>query len=100
MNKLRTFFAYNSKDSEDIRLEKFSAFLVASICTLAGFVWTVMYYFIFGWGLTTLLPALFVIIVGCVLFISHITRNHQYLIYAQIICIIYIHAGHLSAPHL
>jgi signal transduction histidine kinase len=90
MNKFRTVFAYNPKDNEDIRLEKFSAFLVASSCTLAGFVWTVMYYFVFGWGLTTLLPALFVVIVGWALFISHISKNHQYAIYAQIICIIYI----------
>jgi len=90
MNKFRTFFAYNPKDNEDIRLEKFSAFLVAFSCTLAGIVWTVMYYFVFGWGLTTLLPALFVVIVGWALFISHLSKNHHYAIYAQIICIIYI----------
>ena len=92
MNKFRTFFAFNTKDTEDIRLEKFAAFLVAGSCTLAGFVWTVMYFFVFGWGLTALLPALFVIIVGAALLISHISKNHHYAIYAQIICIIYIPA--------
>jgi signal transduction histidine kinase len=90
MNKLRTFFAYNSEDTEDIRLEKFAAFLVAGSCTLAGVVWSVMYFFIFGWGLTTLLPAFFVVIVGAALIISHISKNYHYAIYAQIICIIYI----------
>jgi signal transduction histidine kinase len=90
MNKFRTFFADNPKDTEDIRLEKVAAFLVAASCTLAGIVWTVMYYFVFGWGLTTLLPALFVVIVGGALLISHISKNHHYAIYAQIICIIYI----------
>ncbi|MGB5848437.1 MAG: sensor histidine kinase [Ignavibacteriaceae bacterium] len=92
MNKFRTFFAYNSEDTEDVRLEKFAALLVAGSCSLAGVVWTVKYYFILGWGLTTLLPALFVVIVGGALFISHISKNHHYAIYAQIICIIYIPA--------
>ncbi len=54
---LRTFFAFDPKDTDEIRLEKFAIFLVAASCCLAGFVWTAMYYFAFGWGLTTILPA-------------------------------------------
>jgi signal transduction histidine kinase len=90
MNNLRTFFAYNSKDSHEIRLEKFAAFLVAGSCTLAGCIWMVMYYGIFGWGLVSLLPGCFVIIVGTGMLISHFSKNHYYTIYAQIFCIIYI----------
>ncbi|MGD8307344.1 MAG: ATP-binding protein [Ignavibacteria bacterium] len=90
MRDLRTFFAHNPKDTEEIKLEKFAAFLVAGSCTFAGVVWTAMYYFILDWGFTTLLPAAFVVIVGSALLISHITKNHYYVINAQIICIIYI----------
>ena len=86
----RTLFAFDSQDTDEIRLEKFSIFLVAGSCTLAGSVWTAMYYFFFGWGLTTLLPFAFFILVGSSLLISHLTKNHQYAIYMQIICILYI----------
>ncbi len=84
------FFAYKSSDSEEIRLEKLATLLVAGSCTLAGMVWTALYYFTFSWGLTAFLPAIFVIVVGSALVISHLSRNHYYAIYAQIVCIIYI----------
>ncbi|MCH8272008.1 MAG: hypothetical protein IIB41_02020, partial [Candidatus Marinimicrobia bacterium] len=90
MNKYKLFFAFDPKDTEEIRLEKFAAFLVVASTTIAGCIWTVMYYFVFGWGLTSLLPASFSIIVGAALFVSHISKNHHYAIYAQIICVIYI----------
>ena len=57
-----------------------------------GLVWTAMYYLIFGWSLTTLLPFIFVIIVGSALVIAHFTKKHTIAIYAQIICIIYVTA--------
>jgi hypothetical protein len=41
-------FAFDPKDTEEIRLEKFAAFLVAGSCTFAGCIWTAMYYFVFG----------------------------------------------------
>lgn len=86
----RTFFAYDPQDSQEIRLEKFTIFLVAGACTVAGSIWSLMYMFVFGWGLTAQLPFLFTIIVGSALIISHWRKNHHYAIYAQIICIIYI----------
>ena len=88
--KLQAQFAFDSEDTEDIRAEKVAIFLVAGSCCLAGLVWTAMYYFIFGISIPTLLPFLFVIIVGSSLIVSHLTKNHHYAIYAQIICIIYI----------
>jgi len=87
---LKTFFAYDIKDTDETRLEKFAIFLVACSCCIAGVAWTTMYYLVFGPGLTSILPASFIVIVGGALLISHITRNHYYAIYAQIICIIYI----------
>lgn len=87
--KLTTFFAYDPQDSEEIRVEKFTILLVAGACCLAGLVWTAMYYFVFGFSLTTYLPLLFTIIVGSSLIVSHISKNHYVAVYSQIICIIY-----------
>ena len=89
---LKATFACNPNDSEEIRLEKFAIFILALSCSIAGAVWAITYYFIFGWMLISLLPALFTLFVGGTLVISHITKNHRYVIYAQIICIIYIPA--------
>jgi signal transduction histidine kinase len=89
---LTTFFAFDPQDTEEIRREKFTIFLLAGSCTLAGSVWAAMYYFVFGLGLVTLLPFGFSVIVGSSLLISHVTKRHLYAVYAQIICIIYITA--------
>jgi adenylate cyclase len=86
----RGFFAFDPLDSDEIRSEKFTIFLMACSCCLAGSVWTGMYYLIFGFGLITVLPFSFVIIVGAAMIISHLTQNHRLTIYTQIICIIYI----------
>ena len=89
---LKTLFAYNPDDSGEIRLEKFAIFILAGACSLAGIVWTITYYFVLGATLTTLLPSLFTLFVGGALIVSHFTKNHRYVIYTQIICIIYIPA--------
>ena len=89
---LKTFFAYAPDDTDDIRLEKVTIFLVAASCCVAGSAWTAMYYIVFGFGLVSLLPFAFVVIVGSTILICHFTRNHRPLVYVQIICIIYITA--------
>jgi len=83
-------FAYNFNDDSEIRQEKVAALLIAGSCCIAGGIWTLMYYLIFGIGLTTFLPFLFVVIVGVCIIIAHYQKNHLWAIYAQIICIIYI----------
>ena len=85
-------FAYDRADTDDIRLKKLAAIIVSGSCCMAGIVWAIMYYYIFGFGLTTILPAFFVVIVGTAILISHFTKNHYWAIYAQIICIMYITA--------
>ncbi|UCG24625.1 MAG: adenylate/guanylate cyclase domain-containing protein [Chloroflexota bacterium] len=87
---IQTFFAYDPSDTDETRVEKFAIFLVAGACCLAGVIWTLMYYVVFGFGLITLLPFSFVVIVGLALIVSHFTKNHYFAIYAQIICIIYV----------
>jgi len=51
-----------------------------------------MYYLILGFGLTMMLPVIFILIVGTSLVVSHKTRNHYYAVYAEILCIMYITA--------
>ena len=41
---LKTFFAYAPDDTDDVRLEKVTIFLVAASCCVAGSIWTAMYY--------------------------------------------------------
>ena len=89
---LKTLFAYNPHDSEEIRLEKFSIFILAAACSIAGTIWAITYYFVLGWVLTILFPALFTLFVGGALIISHFSKKHRIVIYTQIICIIYIPA--------
>ena len=85
-------FAYDPADSDDIRSEKSSIFLVASSCCFFGLIWAATYYALFGAGLTAALPFIYGLIVGPALIIAHFTREHRIAIYAQIICIIYITA--------
>ena len=85
-------FAFSLSDNENIRLEKRAAILVCGACCIAGLGWAVMYYFIFGLKITTLLPLMFVVIVGIAIAIAHYTKNHYWAVYTQIICIIYITA--------
>jgi signal transduction histidine kinase len=86
-------FAFDINDTEYIRTEKFSIFLVAGATSVAGVFWSIMYYFVYGFGLTSILPIAFSVIVGSSLIISHSSRNHRIAIGAQIFCITYFTAA-------
>lgn len=83
-------FAPDPADNDETRLEKDAILLVAGSCCFFGTIWWLMYLAIFGWGLTAALPLLFVVIVGAALVVSHLTRNHLWAVYAQLLCILYI----------
>ena len=83
-------FAFREGDPAPLRVDKTAIFIVASATTVAGIVWTLMYWSLFGWGLTTALPFAFVMIVSLSLLTSHLSGNHLITIYAHIFCIIYI----------
>lgn len=85
-------FAYLASDSDDIRSEKASILLVAVACCFFGVVWSGVYVWMFGAGLTAALPLAFALIVGPALVVSHLKRNHRIAIHAQIVCIVYITA--------
>lgn len=55
----KTIFAFDPEDSDETRSEKFTIFLVAACCCVAGAMWAVMYYVIFGFSLVTSLPVVF-----------------------------------------
>lgn len=92
---MRTFlyrFANDPSDNDDVKLAKLTALIVSGSCCIAGLLWALMYFLIYGPGLVSALPFSFVIIVGSFIFISHKTKNHLWAVYAQIVCIIYITA--------
>lgn len=90
--KIWEAFARDPADTSEVRVDKVSAFIVASACCAAGVVWTAMYWAVFGWGVIAALPLAFVVLVGGALAASHVRRDHRYAVYAQIVCIIFITA--------
>lgn len=85
-------FAFHPDDTAEVRSEKFAIFLVSVSCCIAGCIWSAMYFWVFGFGLTAVMPLSFVFVVGLSLLISHLVGNHLIAAYAQIVCIIYITA--------
>lgn len=90
--KIGESFAFQPDDTAEVRSEKFAIFLVSVSCCIAGCIWSAMYFWVFGFGLTAMMPLSFVFIVGLSLLISHLVGNHLIAAYAQIVCIIYITA--------
>ena len=80
-------YAYNTLDSEELRLDK-SLILITSICcSIFGVALSGIYFIFLGFGTTTLLPLMFSVIVIPSIFISHLKSNYKLLVYIQIICI-------------
>ena len=92
MKKLLDKFAYNPKDTLEVRFSKRLILVVALSCSCCGIMWSVMYYLLLGFGLTMLLPLVFIVIVGCAIPFSHLKGDHKPLIYAQLICITWVSA--------
>lgn len=82
------FFVARANETDDTRAEKNAIILVAVSCCVAGLVWSAMYYLVFGAVLATVLPLIFVILVGGALIWSQATGNYRYAITAQIALII------------
>jgi guanylate cyclase len=77
-------FARAPGDQEEVRLEKTTIFIVASLTTVAGVIWFVTYLLVYGWGLVTVLPLIGSTLVGAMMIVSHLTKNHYYTAYTQI----------------
>ncbi len=87
------WFARNPSDSREIRSAKDAILIVAGLCCVAGVVWSLMYLAIIGWVLPTALPLVFSVVVGGSLVLSHLTRNHLFAVYVEIVAIIMVTAG-------
>ena len=85
-------FAAKEGDSKDVSFNKLLIFIIALSCCFCGMVWSIMYYFVFGVGLTMILPLIFIVVVGGATIISHLIKDHKILIYAQLTCITWISA--------
>jgi len=85
-------FARRQDDTQEIRSEKTAIFMLAGACSVAGILWSIGYFAVFGWTLTTLLPLLFSVIVGASIGVSQLTKSHRLLINVQIASIIVITA--------
>jgi len=86
-------FAYDPTDTDDLKLKKVASVIIAGACSIAGIGWAAMYYLIYGFGLTAILPASFVVIAGLCILVAHLTKNHLWSTYGLIVCIMYITAG-------
>lgn len=95
MNKISHWFrgfASRPGDSSDVAFTKMLILIIALSCSACGLAWSAVYFAIFGFGLTMILPLFFVVIVGATIVISHRIANHRPLIYAQLFCITWISA--------
>jgi len=83
-------YCFNASDSGDIKFAKSLILIISICCSFCGLAWSGIYYFFFGFGLTTLLPLIFVVIVISSIFISHFTSNYKILVYGQLACITWV----------
>lgn len=85
-------YAWNEADSDELRFSKFLILIISIVCCFCGGVWSVMYYVFLGYGLTMLLPLIFMTLVMPAIFISHYLRNYKILVYVQLLCITWVSA--------
>ena len=92
MKTLISKYCFNASDSDDIKFAKSLILIISICCSFCGLAWSSIYYFFFGFGLTTVLPLIFVVIVISSIFISHFTSNYKILVYGQLACITWVTA--------
>lgn len=85
-------FAQRPDDTEEVTFIKQLILLVSLTCCFCGLSWGLLYFIVFGFGLTVILPLSFVVIVGSAILISHQLADHRPLVYTQLACITWISA--------
>lgn len=85
-------FARKEDDTPGDTFMKFLTLTVSVCCCVCGGLWFLLYWKIFGLGLTAFLPFSFVIIVGTSVALAHVLRKHEVLAFAQVFCITWIPA--------
>jgi signal transduction histidine kinase len=87
MKTLISKYEYNAADSEEIRIDKSLILIISVFCSFCALAWSGIYYSVFGFGLTTVIPLIFIAVVIPSIFISHFACNYKILIYISITCI-------------
>ncbi|MBK9248488.1 MAG: hypothetical protein IPM69_10335 [Ignavibacteria bacterium] len=90
--KIINAFAFNPDDTEETRSLKKLILVVSCTCSLCGVIWSAMYFYFLGLGITMVFPLLFAVIMSVVIPFSHWKRTHSPLVYAQLICITWLSA--------
>ena len=85
-------FAAKPSDSKSEIFDKLLILTISIFCSFSGLIWSIMYYAVFGFGLTMLLALGFTVIVGSAMLVSHFMRDQRPLLYAQLACITWISA--------
>jgi signal transduction histidine kinase len=85
-------FAQRPDDSDEVAFQKALIFVVALSCCLCGVIWSALYLYVFGVGLTMALPLGFVVIVGGTIVVSWRMGDHMPLVYVQLACITWVSA--------
>jgi len=92
LNQRTKSFAQRSDDTREVTFIKQLLLIVSLSCCLCGLLWSLIYYVVFGFGLTTILPLTFVVVVGSAILISNRLADHRPLIYTQLACITWVSA--------
>ena len=87
MKRLLKKYNYDTSDSEEISLSKYLIISIAIFCCICGIIWGCLFYSVFGFGLTSSLPFLFVCLVFPAIIVSHYFSNYKILVHIQLICI-------------
>lgn len=80
-------FAKKEGDSQDVAFRKLLILFISSLCCMCGLLWSAIYCFVFGFGIITFLPLVFVVVVGSIIVIAHYAKRYEILVYTQLICI-------------
>ena len=73
-------FAYDENDNSEKRFLKKLLLLMSLFCSISGALWSLIYNQIFGWGLTTALPLIFVVFVSIAIDITHYVQKTDILV--------------------
>ncbi len=92
MKEIFEKFAFKNSDTDDQRFSKNLIIIISVSCCFFGLMWSGLYYFFLGLGLTMFLPLLFVVFIGAAIPIAHFKKNHFILVNAQLIGITWISA--------
>jgi hypothetical protein len=92
INQIIKKFAHSPKDTDDLVFIKGLILRVSLTCSICGLLWSLLYFKIFGLGITAFLPLIFIAIVGSAILISHRLADHRPLVYVQLISITWISA--------